>query len=136
MDDVSQILDRGERVWCKVISLGDDGKVALSMKHVNQGNGKDLDPNGVQLQQDQQRRTKIVNRERKAITLEAVYNTTCTKCGTAGHLSKDCFMSTDGKKYDLIPELEEHQPQKSAEAPEAGKYFFVLNYYIFDINFY
>ncbi|XP_017879862.1 nucleolar protein of 40 kDa-like [Ceratina calcarata] len=107
VDDVAEVLQKGERVWCKVISIGDDGKIGLSMKYVNQGNGMDLDPNGVQWQRDMQRKKTIERHERKAIHLEAVLNTTCTKCGIAGHLSKDCFMGPDGKKYELIPEIEE-----------------------------
>jgi len=87
--------------------VGEDGKVGLSMKHVNQGNGTDLDPNGVELQRDVQRRKNPGTIQHKTIQLEAVLNTTCTKCGTRGHLSKDCFMSPDGKKYELIPEIEE-----------------------------
>ncbi|XP_034192861.1 zinc finger CCHC domain-containing protein 17 [Osmia lignaria lignaria] len=109
VDDVAEILQKGERVWCKIISIGDDGKIGLSMKYVNQGSGTDLDPNGVELQRDTQKRKTIEKHERKTIHLEAVLNTTCTKCGTAGHLSKDCFMSPGGKKYELIPEIEEEQ---------------------------
>ncbi|TGZ45604.1 zinc finger CCHC domain-containing protein 17 [Temnothorax longispinosus] len=115
VDNVAEVLQKGERVWCKVISVGEDGKVGLSMKHVNQGNGTDLDPNGVELQRDEQRRKTPGTAQRKAIQLEAVLNTTCTKCGTRGHLSKDCFMSPDGKKYELIPEIEE---QESVPEPE------------------
>lgn len=89
--------------------MGEDGKVGLSMKHVNQGNGTDLDPNGVELQRDLQRKKNPGTTQRKAIQLDAVLNTTCTKCGTRGHLSKDCFMSPDGKKYELIPEVEEEK---------------------------
>lgn len=107
VDNVTDVLQRGERVWCKVISMGDDGKIGLSMKYVNQGSGTDLDPNGVELQRDLQKKKTFGKYESKAIHLEAVLNTTCTKCGTAGHLSKDCFMSPDGKKYELIPEIEE-----------------------------
>ncbi|KYN02967.1 PREDICTED: nucleolar protein of 40 kDa-like [Cyphomyrmex costatus] len=107
VDNVAEVLQKGERVWCKVISVGEDGKVGLSMKHVNQGNGTDLDPNGVELQRDAQRKRNPGMTQHKAIQLEAVLNTTCTKCGTKGHLSKDCFMSPDGKKYELIPEIEE-----------------------------
>ncbi|XP_012153631.2 zinc finger CCHC domain-containing protein 17 [Megachile rotundata] len=110
VDNVAEILQKGERVWCKIISIGDDGKIGLSMKYVNQGSGTDLDPNGVELQRDMQKRKTVEKYERKAIHLEAVLNTTCTKCGTAGHLSKDCFMSPDGKKYELIPEIEEEEP--------------------------
>lgn len=96
--------------------MGEDGKVGLSMKHVNQGNGTDLDPNGVELQKDMQRRKTPGTAQRKAIQLEAVLNTICTKCGTKGHLSKDCFMSPDGKKYELIPEVEEQSiPEPDGE---------------------
>lgn len=104
---MADVLQRGDRVWCKVINVGEDGKVGLSMKHVNQGNGKDLDPNGVEQQLDEQRRKKMIPGQKKPIELEAVLNTTCTKCGTRGHLKKDCFMAPDGQKYELIPELEE-----------------------------
>ncbi|XP_043482951.1 nucleolar protein of 40 kDa-like [Leptopilina heterotoma] len=107
VDDVGDILQKGERVWCKIITLGENGKIGLSMKHVNQGNGKDLDPNGVKQQMEEQRKKTIVPRERKAIQLEAVLNTTCSKCGTIGHFAKDCFMSPDGKKYELIPEIQD-----------------------------
>lgn len=85
------------------------------MKHVNQGNGKDLDPNNVKQQMEEQRKKTYVPRERKAIQLEAVLNTTCSKCGTIGHFAKDCFMSLDGKKYELIPEIED---ELVAELPE------------------
>ncbi|XP_076234946.1 zinc finger CCHC domain-containing protein 17 [Calliopsis andreniformis] len=122
VDDVAEILQRGERVWCKIISIGDDSKIGLSMKYVNQGNGTDLDPNGVELQRDMQKKKTMGKHESKAIHLEAVLNTTCTKCGTAGHLSKDCFMSPDGKKYELIPEIEEEAPvQIQTETTEKEK---------------
>ncbi|XP_033322554.2 zinc finger CCHC domain-containing protein 17 isoform X1 [Megalopta genalis] len=121
VDDVAQVLQKGERVWCKIISMGDDGKIGLSMKYVNQGNGTDLDPNGVELQRDAQKKKSFGKYEHKAIHLEAVLNTTCTKCGTAGHLSNDCFMSPDGKKYDLIPEIEEEVVQQPIDENEKEK---------------
>jgi len=121
VDDVAEILQKGERVWCKVISVADDGKIGLSMKYVNQGNGTDLDPNGVELQIDLQRRKNPGTTQRKAIQLEAVLNTTCTKCGTRGHLSKDCFMSPDGKKYELIPDIEEENIQEPDNEKNADK---------------
>ena len=109
IDNVGEVLQKGERIWCKVIYIGDDGKIGLSMKYVNQGNGTDLDPNGIQLQRDVQKKKPIEKHDRRIIHLEAILNTTCMKCGTAGHLSKDCFMSPDGKRYELIPEIEEKQ---------------------------
>lgn len=107
VDNVAEVLQRGDRVWCKIISVAEDGKIGLSMKHVNQGNGTDLDPNGVELQKDIQRKKNPNITQHKVIQLEAILNTTCTKCGTRGHMAKDCFMSPDGKKYELIPEIEE-----------------------------
>ena len=115
-------MQKGERVWCKIISIGDDGKIGLSMKYVNQGNGTDLDPNGVQLQRDIQKKKIIEKHERKTIHLEAVLNTTCKKCGTAGHLSNDCFMSPDGKKYELIPEMEEQKEEENIAIIVVKKY--------------
>ena len=122
VDNVAEVLQKGERVWCKVISVADDGKIGLSMKYVNQGNGTDLDPNGIELHRDSQKKKAAGKYERKAIHLEAVLNTTCAKCGTAGHLSKDCFMSPDGKKYELIPEIEEGAAvQSQTETSEKEK---------------
>ncbi|XP_075233665.1 zinc finger CCHC domain-containing protein 17-like isoform X2 [Lycorma delicatula] len=105
VNDATDVLQKGDRVWCKIISISDDGKIALSMKVVNQGTGKDLDPTGVQIHQDELKRKEKPNQNRrKAIELGAILDTTCTKCGTRGHLSKDCFKTPDGKTYELIPE--------------------------------
>ncbi|XP_014471083.1 PREDICTED: nucleolar protein of 40 kDa-like [Dinoponera quadriceps] len=123
VDNVAEVLQKGERVWCKVISVAEDGKIGLSMKHVNQGNGKDLDPNGVELQKDMQRRKNPGIVQRKVIQLEAILDTTCTKCGTKGHLSRDCFVSPDGKKYELIPEIEEPADECKEKKSEKRRKF-------------
>lgn len=52
----------------------------------------------------QQRKERPDRSGTKAITLDAVFNTTCTKCGVAGHLGKFCFKAPGSKSYDLIPE--------------------------------
>ncbi|XP_049943159.1 zinc finger CCHC domain-containing protein 17-like isoform X1 [Schistocerca serialis cubense] len=105
VDDANDVLQRGERVWCKVIGVTDEKKISLSMKVVDQGTGKDLDPNGVQIHQDELKRKSFdPSSRRKVIELEAVLKTTCTKCGTYGHLAKDCFKSPDGKTYELLPD--------------------------------
>ncbi|CAH0386983.1 unnamed protein product [Bemisia tabaci] len=113
VDDVTEVLQRGERIWCKVISINDDGKIALSMKVVDQGSGRDLDPNGVQMHLDEQRKKKGPDYNRKrAITLDAVFNVTCAKCKTRGHLAKDCFKGADGKTYELLSDNEDDSMSK------------------------
>jgi len=107
VDDAADILSVGNRIWVKVIGT-DDGKISLSMKLVDQGNGRDLDPNGVQMFQDKQRRKTQPNfMGKRTIQLDAVYNTKCVRCGTGGHLSKDCFKGASGKVYSLLSEEDE-----------------------------
>merc|ERR1711918_132702 len=43
------------------------------------------------------------NANRGSVTLDAVLNTVCTKCGGSGHISSECFNS-NGQKYELIEE--------------------------------
>ncbi|XP_001946838.1 nucleolar protein of 40 kDa [Acyrthosiphon pisum] len=107
VDDATDVLSKGDKIWAKVIGM-DDGKISLSMKLVDQGSGRDLDPNGVQMFQDEQRRKIQPNSKgKRTIQLDAVYNTKCVRCGTGGHLAKDCFKDTSGKIYDLLPEDDE-----------------------------
>ncbi|XP_066589487.1 zinc finger CCHC domain-containing protein 17-like isoform X2 [Prorops nasuta] len=120
IDKVADILQKHDKIWCKIISIDDQGKIGLSMKYVNQGNGQDLDPNGVSLQMDLQRKKSVVTHSKKVIKFEAILNTTCKKCGTHGHLSTDCFMAPGGKKYELIPEIQEtkEDPQEELQTDE------------------
>ncbi|XP_033981081.1 nucleolar protein of 40 kDa [Trematomus bernacchii] len=106
VENASEIVDMGEKIWIKVIGReiqGDKVKLSFSMKAVNQGTGQDLDPNNVNGDQDQRRRRKFRDHTGNRITLEAVLNTTCSKCGCKGHFTKDCF-STPGLQYALVPE--------------------------------
>lgn len=122
VDDANDVLQRGERVWCKVIGITDEKKISLSMKVVDQGTGKDLDPNGVQIHQDELKRKSFdPSSRRKVIELEAVLKTTCTKCGTYGHLAKDCFKSPDGKTYELLPEEDDDVPSVLAQLAEEAQ---------------
>ncbi|XP_067167809.1 zinc finger CCHC domain-containing protein 17 isoform X2 [Apteryx mantelli] len=84
-------------------------KLSLSMKVVNQGTGKDLDPNNVSLDQDERKKRTFRDYTSQKITLEAVLNTVCKKCGCKGHFAKECFMQPGGTKYSLIPEEEEEE---------------------------
>ncbi|XP_062891529.1 nucleolar protein of 40 kDa [Mobula hypostoma] len=128
VDNPSEIVDVGEKVWVKVIGKEEkDGKVklSLSMKSVNQGTGKDLDPNNVALDQDERRKRKFKDFTTQKITLEAVLNTVCKKCGCKGHFAKDCFMQPGGTKYSLVSddevELANCSSQSECQPPKKKK---------------
>ncbi|EOB04366.1 Nucleolar protein of 40 kDa, partial [Anas platyrhynchos] len=137
VDKPSEMVDVGDKVWVKVIGkeMKDDKlKLSLSMKVVNQGTGKDLDPNNVALDQDERKKRMFRDYTSQKITLEAVLNTVCKKCGCkatqkkkacgrrvcsfkhcfAGHFAKECFMQPGGTKYSLIPEEEEEEVTAAA----------------------
>ncbi|XP_035385187.1 nucleolar protein of 40 kDa [Electrophorus electricus] len=132
VDNPAEIVDVGEQVWIKVIGkeiYDDKIKLSFSMKAVNQGTGRDLDPNNVMAEQDARRRRQFRDHTSQRITLEAVLNTTCKKCGCTGHFAKDCF-SQPGLQYSLVPEEEEpecatqttqSEPQKQRKEKKAKK---------------
>ncbi|XP_062869599.1 nucleolar protein of 40 kDa isoform X1 [Trichomycterus rosablanca] len=118
VDKPAEMVDVGEKVWIKVIGreiTDDKVKLAFSMKSVNQGTGRDLDPNNVMAEQDARRRRHFRDHTNQKITLEAVLNTTCKKCGCTGHFAKDCF-SQPGLQYSLVPEEEEQQTSETVQS--------------------
>ncbi|KAK9526898.1 hypothetical protein VZT92_015572 [Zoarces viviparus] len=125
IESASEVVDMGEQVWIKVIGreMRDDKvKLSFSMKAVNQGTGQDLDPNNVMGEQDARRRRQFRDHTGNRITLEAVLNTTCSKCGCKGHFTKDCF-SAPGLQYALLPdegaeEPRQQQQQTTSVAPQ------------------
>ncbi|XP_059899335.1 nucleolar protein of 40 kDa [Gadus macrocephalus] len=113
VENASEIVEMGEQVWIKVIGReiqGEKVKLSFSMKAVNQGTGRDMDPNNVMAEQDERRRRSFKDHTGRRITLDAVLNTTCAKCGCKGHFTKDCF-STPGLQYALLPDVGEEEPQ-------------------------
>ncbi|KAK9394661.1 nucleolar protein of 40 kDa [Crotalus adamanteus] len=109
VDKPSEMVEVGEKVWVKLIrkeKKDDKLKLSLSMKVVNQGTGKDIDPNNIVLDQEARKKCSFRDYTSQKITLEAVLNTVCKKCGCPGHFAKDCFMQPGGTKYTLIPEDE------------------------------
>ncbi|KAF7664906.1 hypothetical protein LDENG_00160740 [Lucifuga dentata] len=117
IENASEIVDVGEQVWIKVIGReirGDKVKLSFSMKAVNQGTGRDLDPTNVMAEQDARRRRQFRDHTGNRITLEAVLNTTCSKCGCKGHFTKDCF-SAPGLQYALLPEEDNDEPQQQQQ---------------------
>ncbi|KAH1174987.1 nucleolar protein of 40 kDa isoform X2 [Mauremys mutica] len=128
VDKPSEMVDVGDKVWVKLIGREmKDGKLklSLSMKVVNQGTGKDLDPNNVALDQDERKKRSFRDYTSQKITLEAVLNTVCKKCGCKGHFAKECFVQPGGIKYSLIPEEEEtaeyEDDKKSSHAENSSK---------------
>ncbi|XP_064587729.1 zinc finger CCHC domain-containing protein 17 isoform X1 [Zonotrichia leucophrys gambelii] len=132
VDKPSEMLDVGDKVWVKLIGreMKDEKlKLSLSMKVVHQGTGKDLDPNNVSLEQDERKKRSFRDYTSQKITLEAVLNTVCKKCGCKGHFAKECFMQPGGTKYSLIPEEEEEEgaaaghggDKKISQAEESSK---------------
>ncbi|XP_056154963.1 nucleolar protein of 40 kDa [Lampris incognitus] len=122
VENAAEIVDVGEQVWIKVIGReirGEKVKLSFSMKAVNQGTGQDLDPNNVMAEQDERRRRQFRDNTGKRITLEAVLNTTCSKCGCKGHFAKDCF-SAPGLQYALLPEEDDEVPQQQQQQPSAA----------------
>ncbi|KAL7829596.1 hypothetical protein AOLI_G00304810 [Acnodon oligacanthus] len=121
VDNPAEIVDVGEQVWIKVIGreIHDDKvKLSFSMKAVNQGTGRDLDPNNVMAEQDARRRRRFQDNTSQRITLEAVLNTTCKKCGCTGHFAKDCF-SQPGLQYSLVPEEEEEEEEPASQSTQS-----------------
>ncbi|NWU25109.1 NO40 protein, partial [Dyaphorophyia castanea] len=132
VDKPAEMVDVGDKVWVKLIGkeMKDDKlKLSLSMKVVHQGTGKDLDPNNVALDQDERKKRTFRDYTSQKITLEAVLNTVCKKCGCKGHFAKECFMQPGGTKYSLIPEEEEEEvaaaghegAKKISQAEESSK---------------
>lgn len=118
VDDPSEMFTKGEMVYCKVISIDTENgdRISLAMKTVNQTSGKDMDANNIELSQDEKRRKQGgFQQERKKIELEAVFDTTCKKCGTKGHLAQDCFKTKGDKTYELIPDWDEYMKTASHE---------------------
>jgi hypothetical protein len=103
VEKAEDIVQEGQAVFVKVISYGDDPdapKISLSIKGVGQADGKDSDPTNLQASRDSRKGRGFQNHESNRFDLGAVFNVTCSKCGCAGHLPKDCFNA--GKKYEML----------------------------------
>ncbi|KAF8978482.1 Nucleolar protein of 40 kDa, partial [Entomortierella lignicola] len=95
---ISDVVAVGDQVWVKVTST-QDNKIALSMKYVNQGDGRDL---GKYKEQDK-KRVHPGFMDKKPIAIEeggVLLKTVCKKCGAAGHLATECF--SGGEKFALL----------------------------------
>ncbi|KAL1918768.1 uncharacterized protein VTP21DRAFT_2790 [Calcarisporiella thermophila] len=113
-ENVSDVVEEGDFVWVKVVEVREEGgrtKIGLSMKHVGQGRGEDLDPNNVKMSQENRRNASDGSWERAPIDISsALQNTVCPKCGVRGHLATECFNAEkagDQKNYELLPEVDD-----------------------------
>uniref|UniRef100_A0A8C6T3E2 Zinc finger, CCHC domain containing 17 n=1 Tax=Neogobius melanostomus TaxID=47308 RepID=A0A8C6T3E2_9GOBI len=86
-------------------------KLSFSMKAVNHGTGRDLDPNNVNAEQDARRRRHFRDHTGNRITLEAG----STISFISGHFTKDCF-SAPGLQYALLPEEDDVEPLQQTSA--------------------
>eukprot|EP00730_Choanoeca_flexa_P016457 TRINITY_DN7775_c0_g2_i5.p1 TRINITY_DN7775_c0_g2~~TRINITY_DN7775_c0_g2_i5.p1 ORF type:complete len:260 (+),score=42.35 TRINITY_DN7775_c0_g2_i5:35-814(+) len=104
VNSIEEVVSEGQTIFVKVIGVGepDNVKISLSTKTINQTNGQDDDLNHVIAEQDKLKSKSFRDDEVKRVELGAVLNTTCNKCGTRGHLAKDCF--SQGKAYALVTE--------------------------------
>lgn len=115
VDKVGEVLKEGDtNVWVKVIGV-EEGKLSLSMKLVDQGSGKDLDPFHEEAEKEGSRKRKFTDTEKEPLRLEAILNTTCASCGGKGHLASECMVK-DGQNYALLSEPEDDKPQDVPQA--------------------
>ncbi|CAN0313799.1 unnamed protein product, partial [Discosporangium mesarthrocarpum] len=112
VEDVTDVCNVGDPVFVKVMDVVDgaeprEQRISLSMKLVSQSDGVDLDPSNEEAQAEAQRRKPRHGDggDRGPLQLDAVFNTTCTKCDGRGHMAYDCY-NRGGEKYDLVPEDE------------------------------
>lgn len=106
VEQVTDVVEPGDEVWVKIIALQEGGKLSASMQYVDQRSGKDLDPSN----EGPSSKPRGGGRDRQPIALDAVYKTTCSKCGGKGHLAQECYSASGAKKYDLLPEPEPERP--------------------------
>lgn len=101
IEKVEDVLSQGENIWVKVCNVKEEeGKYSVDMRYVSQKDGKDLDPNNINgpVPQGGGKDSNF-----KPIELGAIHNTVCTKCGSHGHLARECWAGT-GAKYELVTE--------------------------------
>lgn len=97
---MSEVLAVGDALFAKVISVTDteeEQKISVSLKGIDQRTGADSDPTHIQAQQDAMRGKNVGDLEHRPMTLDAVLNVVCSKCGTRGHLPKDCYNTDTGE---------------------------------------
>lgn len=121
IENVGEVLKEGDtNVWVKVIGI-EEGKLSLSMKLVDQGSGKDLDPFHEEAEKEGSRKRKFTDTEKEPLRLEAILNTVCASCGGKGHLASECMVK-EGQNYDLLSEPEEDsKTQQTHDVSKLGK---------------
>ncbi|KAF9916626.1 Nucleolar protein of 40 kDa [Lobosporangium transversale] len=122
-ENVSDVVASGDHVWVKVTSL-QDGKIALSMKYVSQGDGTDLDPNLVKLTGEEDRKrthTTFIDKQPIAIEEGGVFlKTVCKKCGASGHLATDCFSA--GEQFELLADEDDEATRQNVVSAKERKH--------------
>lgn len=142
VEDASEVVASGEVVWVKVIAVDEEARrVSLSMKAASQTDGADRDPMHLEAEKISRGKLRAANKasggggakefsDDRAITLGAVYDTTCAKCGGKGHMAFECFSyslktsadastAVTGQRYELVGEDEGELPRPAPPPPAA-----------------
>jgi len=111
----ADVLDLGQECWVKVIKVEHQevppgapprAKVSLSLKLVAQLDGTDLDPENIELENDERKRkpreAPATNHSQPNASTDAAHGGTCSRCGGRGHHASECFNPIGGSKYDLV----------------------------------
>lgn len=114
VDKVEDVVNQGDKCIVKVCDIkAEDGKYSVDMRFVNQRTGEDQDSNNVLAGSSGGGKGGGKGGSGPPpITIGAVQNTTCSKCGAKGHMARECF-NRAGSQYDLIEDpLDEPNDQR------------------------
>nr|PIL97559.1 S1 RNA binding domain-containing protein [Toxoplasma gondii COUG] len=109
LDRVDDALAVGDKVWVKVTKVEEGGKYGLDMRGISQKDGADNDPNNL----SRSRGTRSGPRKQERITVDAIYNIACQRCGGKGHMAHECY-NTGGNKYEMLEEERPARPEHTA----------------------
>lgn len=114
LDRVDDVLAVGDKVWVKVTKVEAGGKYGLDMRGISQKDGADNDPNNL----SRSRGTRAKTQKQERITIDAIYNIACQRCGGKGHMAHECY-NTGGNKYEMLEDDEPQRPGQSTVAQPA-----------------
>lgn len=113
IDAPSDVVSEGDAVWVKVCDVNLDAqKYSVDMRFVRQKNGEDLDPNGTKADAGG-KGAKGGGKGPEPIRIGAVQATTCSKCGSRGHMARECWGA--GNNYSLLEDVPQDDQELGVE---------------------